>query len=127
MKYFEKLLISLAVAMPVVAHAGVVATTAHSRANCVGFNESITWYLGHSFWWRVESHHFLTVNSARPEHVLNTGKSYTWRAAAYHPTESYTGHWYVRGYHYYYPYGNEVLDVTTGATDCNIYDGWWDH
>ncbi|WP_157698153.1 hypothetical protein [Legionella clemsonensis] len=34
----------------VTAHAGINATTAHSRANCVN-NESITWWLGHSYDW----------------------------------------------------------------------------
>jgi hypothetical protein len=111
-------------------YAGVAAPTAHSRANCGGFNESITWQLGHSYWWRVESHHFLSIGDARPNHVINTGKNMTWRAAAYHATEGYStrgDRWYVAGYHFYYPNGREVLDVTTMAIDCSIYDGWWDH
>ena len=46
-------LIIFAFWLPMVAHAGIASATAHSRANCLGFNESVTWYLGHSFWWRV--------------------------------------------------------------------------
>lgn len=111
-------------------NSGVVAPTAHSRANCAGFNESVTWHLGHSYWWRVESHHFLSIRNARPHHVVNTGANLTWRAAAYHANEAYSSrgdHWYVAGYHFYYPNGREILDATTKALDCNIYDGWWDH
>lgn len=111
-------------------YAGIIAPTAHSRANCAGFNESITWQLGHSYWWRVESHHYFSIGDSRPHHILNTGTNLTWRAAAYHPTEAYSSrgdHWYVAGYHFYYPNGREVLDVTTMAVDCSIYDGWWDY
>ena len=112
------------------AHPGVVAPTAHSRANCGGFNESITWHLGHSYWWRVESHHFLSLSDRRPHHIINTGKIFTWRAAAYHPSEAYSSrgdHWYVAGYHFIYPNGREVLDATTMAVDCGLDGGWWDH
>lgn len=35
-----------------VANAGLAATTVHSRANCIN-NESITWWLGHAYDWRV--------------------------------------------------------------------------
>lgn len=112
------------------AHSGVIAPTAHSRANCAGFNESVTWQYNHSFWWRVESHHFLSLGDIRPHHILNTGTNLTWRAAAYHATEAYSSrgdHWYVSGYHFFYPSGREMLDVITMATDCNIYDGWWEY
>jgi hypothetical protein len=39
-----------------IAHAGLAATTVHSRANCSN-NESITWWLGHPYDWRVVSIH----------------------------------------------------------------------
>lgn len=115
-----------------VSHAGVAATTAHSRANCGGFNESITWYLGHYFDWRVESHHFLSIKHTTPAHVINTGKMHTWRAAAYHPNEAYSSRgdsWYVAGYHFWYPSNSkkERLDTTTMAVDCGLDSGWWDH
>ena len=60
----------------------------------------------------------------------NTGKNFTWRAAAYHATEGYSSrgdHWYVAGYHFFYPNGREVLDATTMAVDCGLDGGWWDH
>lgn len=110
-------------------NAGIAAPTAHSRANCFGFNESITWHLGHSYQWRVESHHY-PKGWTRPVHILNTGTQYTWRAAAYHATEAYSSRgdeWFVQGYHFYYPRDKERLDVMTSASDCNIYDGWWDY
>jgi hypothetical protein len=116
--------------VPMACYSGISAPTAHSRANCNGYNESVTWQLNHSYFWRVESHHFPTVTSSLPAHILNTGKFFTWRAVAYHPTEAYSSRgdkWYVKGYHFYYPNGKEVLDVVTTATDCSIYDGWWDY
>jgi hypothetical protein len=126
----KKMLYAALLFVPLSSYAGVITPTAHSRANCFGFNESVTWHLGHSYDWRVESHHFLSIGDRRPHHILNTGKNFTWRAAAYHATEAYSSrgdHWYVAGYHFYYPNGREVLDTTTMATDCSIYDGWWDH
>ena len=130
MKCLGKISACVLLSATVTAYAGVVAPTAHSRANCAGFNESITWYLGGSYWWRVESHHFRKVGDARPVHILNTGKNLTWRAAAYHTNEAYSSRgdkWYVAGYHFFYPNGREILDTTTMAVDCSIYDGWWDH
>ncbi len=109
-------------------YAGIAAPTAHSRANCFGNNESITWHLGHSYWWRVESHHY-PDGWTRPAHIINTGKNYTWRAAAVHWREGYSTRgdkWYVNGYHFFYPNGKERLDTMTGTNDCSIYDGWWD-
>ena len=114
-------------------HAGVWAPTKHSRANCGGFNESVTWHLNHDYWWRVESHHFLSITSPRPVHILNSGKAHTWRSIAYHATEGYSSRgdkWYVVGYHFYYPDGpnrKERLDGTTMATDCGMDGGWWDN
>jgi hypothetical protein len=130
MNYPAKIISCISLFLAFTVHAGVVAPTAHSRANCGGFNESVTWQAFHSYWWRVESHHFLSISEPWPHHVLNTGKNLTWRAAAYHAQEGYSSrgdHWYVVGYHFYYPNGRQVLDTTTMATDCSVYDGWWDH
>ena len=104
------------------ANAGLWGTTAHSRANCVN-NESITWYAGHSFNWRVVSFH--NINGGY--HYIDTGMGYTWRQAAVHWNESYPGgKYFVSGFHYYEDRGRQVLDVNTTASDCSIYDGWWD-
>jgi hypothetical protein len=130
MKFMSKIIGCSLLSITVSAYAGFAAPTAHSRANCGGFNESVTWEFATYYWWRVESHHFLSISDLRPHHILNTGTNLTWRAAAYHSTEGYSSrgdHWYVSGYHFYYPNGREILDVVTMATDCDIYDGWWDH
>ena len=108
------------------AYAGIMAPTAHSRANC-GNNESITWHLGHSYWYRVISFHY-PIKGKNINHVEDTGKAFTWRSAAVHWGESFPGgQYFVQGFHYYYPWGEERLDVMTSASDCNIYDGWWDY
>lgn len=109
------------------AHAGIWGTTAHSRANCFGFNESITWNAHEFHWWRVESVHF---HKNGTNHKINTGMNWTWRAAAFH-TGEWEGpsgnNWRVQGYHFYRNNnGREVYDVYTEAVDCSIYDGWWD-
>ena len=113
--------------------AGIYSETFHSRANCVGFNESISWELGKSHWWRVESFHYASKTDTVPSHIIATEKALTWRSAAYHATESYSTHgdnWFVRGYHFSFPFGPnglEWLQAYTTASGCNIYDGWWDH
>lgn len=128
MKYIGKVTGCALFSIVVTAQAGVWGPTAHSRANCAGFNESITWHAGHSYYWRVESHHFPS-GWDHPAHILNTGTQNTWRAAAYHATEAYSSRgdkWWVNGFHFYYPNGKELLDVMTSVGDCSIYDGWWD-
>lgn len=113
--------------------AGVNGTTAHSRANC-GNNESITWWLFHSFPWKVVSFHYPEANDRSRYHVIDTGYTNTWRQAAVHWGEAGTsrwpiGRWYVYAYHYVWDpiYNREVFDTNTEAVDCNIYDGWWDY
>lgn len=120
------LLLSLAMAEG--SHAGIRAPTAHSRANCVN-NESITWYLHHSHWWRVVSFHNYDLNNPKKGyHHIDTGMSKTWRQAGVHWGESRPGGTYfVSGFHYFLHNGKEILDVTTKASNCNIYDGWWDY
>lgn len=110
------------------AHAGFATNTAHSRANCFGFNESVTWNGMVNHWWRVESVH---INNHSPgRHIINTGMNFNWRAAAFH-TREWEGangdNWHVQGYHFFRDdNGREVYDVFTDAFDCSQYDGWWD-
>ncbi len=59
------------------AYPGIVAPTAHRRANSGGFNESITWHLAHSYWWRVESHHFLSLSPVKPAFFFEGGTIYS--------------------------------------------------
>lgn len=129
----KKLILGCILAAPIV-HAGFNGNTAHSRANCGGFNESITWNALASHWWEVHSLHYLSLHETYPDHIIKDLSRYTWRSAAYHAKEGYSSRgdeWYVIGYHFYVPNDNpnkykKQLDRTTGATDCNIYDGWWD-
>lgn len=115
------------------ANAGFWGNTAHSRANCAGFNESVTWNAHASHYWRVESHHYNNPEPKPPVHILNSGMNLTWRAYAGHITEAYStrgDNWRVAGYHFFMPNDTpnerERIDVITNAADCDIYDGWWD-
>lgn len=119
--------IALAI-LPLAVQAGINLPTAHSRANCVN-NESITWWLGHARDWRVVSFHNYDKNNPKAGyHYIDTGMGHTWRQAAVHWGESTpAGRYQVTGFHYFRERGYEILDLNTVATDCNIYDGWWDY
>jgi hypothetical protein len=108
------------------AHAGLVGLTWHSRANC-GNNESISW---DARWERT----YITLSQhVHPEygiaHEIITQLEDTIRSAAVHWGEAFPGNsWQVFGTHW-------MIDEDTGlekrigetyATDCSIYDGWWD-
>lgn len=127
MKYINILIGISLLAISTSSYCGLWATTIHSRANC-GNNESITWWRNHSFDWRIISFH--NYDKDRPSkgyHYVDTKMVYTWRAAAVCWGESGPkGTYFVKGFHYYLDRGHEVLDNTTEASDCNIYDGWWD-
>lgn len=107
-------------------YAGWVANTCHSRANCAMNNESITWHYKQPHWWQVVSTHTKRGNF----HAVDTGMNFTWRAAAIHtlepPIES--NPWFVEGFHFYQECQTcpRVYDWYTSASDCSIYDGWWD-
>jgi uncharacterized protein YaiE (UPF0345 family) len=113
-------------------HAGFWANTAHSRANCKGFNESITWNWNEYHWWEVKSIHFKQSGNGPDTHEVMSWMAYTWRAAAYDfwrdPAGPMANQYHVQGYHYYMAYnGSYVYDVYTDADGCNLYyDGWWD-
>ncbi|MCC5791690.1 MAG: hypothetical protein JJT82_03665 [Legionellaceae bacterium] len=110
--------------------AGLYALTHHSRANCFGFNETISWWAFHSFFARVISEHYphgKDVPNSEVHHTIDTDKQYRYRHPAYHATEAYVGSTYrVRGYHYMYINGNPSLVQVDNVIDCSIYDGWWD-
>lgn len=95
-----------------VTFAGVWATTAHSRANCIN-NESITWWLGHAYDWRVVSIH--NENITKTAHHIDTGYAVTWRQAAVHWNEAPLGfkNWSVSGHHFLSDYagGSFPFDV----------------
>lgn len=114
---------SLLLSMPI--YAGFKEFTMHSRANCGGFNESISWHFNHSYNLLTYSLH--TNPKVKYSCRFNSGGwDTTWRSAACHFAEGYGG-WHVDGYHYTRDdRGNERLLKVTSVDDCAIYDGWWD-
>ena len=110
-----------------IVHAGWNGNTAHSRANCLSFNESVTWNWEAYHWWEVRSVHYPTAGRTGVEHSVTYWMDYTWRAAAYDNTDAFQGFWFVQGYHFYLDdYGRKIYDAYTEANDCREYDGWWD-
>lgn len=111
-------------------NAGFYGLTHHSRSNCAGFNESVTWWAFHSFLARVNSYHYPHGKSKPNDtanHVIKLSKTYEFRHAAYHVNEAYEDDDYsVVGEHYMYVNGKEQMAAITFAKDCSIYDGWWD-
>lgn len=110
-----------------IAYSGINGTTAHSRANCIN-NESITWWLGHAYDWRVVSIH--TDKNTGNSHHIDTGYAHTWRQAAVHWREAplSKNNWSVSGHHFLLDYtGGRFPFESTYVDDCSIYDGWWDY
>jgi hypothetical protein len=102
-------------------YAGLFNTTVHSRANCLN-NESITWWAGHPYDWRVVSiHNRLSVSQT---HVIDTGFQFKDRVAAVHWGEGTQGGYEVWGYHYLFPVYKIVPFDTTHTTSCDIIEGW---
>lgn len=88
-----------------------------SRANCVN-NESITWdWPGNNRWLWTNSSHY--KNGWQP--TIRTGWEYTWRSAAVHWNEGYSGGWYVVGQHYQWlpGYGEHQFGQTF-TQNCNL-------
>ena len=119
-----RLIILLLLLASSTANAGVNALTIHSRANCLGFNESITWHKGHLYQLETYSEHYL--DGSFPAHTVEAPLALTWRSAAMHIGEGFINQWSVRGRHFMnYNHQSIWLGLTT-ATGCNPYDGWWD-
>lgn len=123
MKKITLALLMLSIAVSGSLYAGIHALTHHSRANC-GNNESISWHLGHSYWFWVTSFH---IKKKEDHQATNSDHwEYTWRAAAVHWGEG-TGGWSVQGTHWMKDdYGNPVIAADEYVKNCSIYDGWWD-
>ena len=103
--------------------AGFKELTIHSRANC-GNNESISWHAGHSYNLLTVSDH---LKDNRLIHSLSSGWENTWRSANVHWGEAGPGSgWYVQAGHYQRIGRSEHRLGFTTASDCSIYDGWWD-
>lgn len=124
----------LSVVLSQAAFPGVVKLTHHSRGNCIN-NESISWHLGHRYWFWINSEHFNERTMDRLHYDL-TNWQYTWRAAAVcwgegnkrTPGETIPI-WTVHGTHWMrenpqtFPY----MVAEEWVDDCSGYDGWWDH
>lgn len=130
MMYFGKIIVIPLSIFTFSAHAGFHGFTMHSRANCAGFNESISWEFNKYRYLQTFSQHNDTAGKAHWSCNLNTGWQYTWRSAAYHYKEGYSSNgdrWHVEGQHWgLNAYNEPVRYDLTSADDCNIYDGWWD-
>jgi len=123
-----KILTGLLVLLAVLGHsfAGVKLLTHHSRANCLGFNETVSWHAGHHYWFWVNSRH--RFKNGKLDHQTILGWINTWRAANYHWPEGSSGGWTVEGHHWM---RNSQASMPYQVTqefvaDCSIYDGWWD-
>ena len=123
----KKILLPLLLLIPISSHAGFWEFTMHSRANCVGFNESISWHFKHEYWLLTNSYH----SNPKAAYTCNFWSApnfeVTSRSAALHFAEGYGG-WHVIGSHWTTPDRGRTsqLMAKTDAIDCNIYDGWWD-
>jgi len=110
------------------ANAGLKILTHHSRANCAGFNESVSWEFNNSWWLWVNSEHINSMTGA-VIHTLSSGWQLTWRNAMYHyPEPPWGWSWRVHGTHYMLmSNGQPFVAAEEDVSDCSIYDGWWDH
>ena len=127
MKIKKKIVCSVLIALAANAYAGWNGNTAHSRANCVGFNESVTWNWQEYHWWEVRSVHMPTAGQRGVPHSVTDWMKYTWRSAAFDNADNFQGFWMSQGYHFFMDdYGRKIYDAYTEATDCKQYDGWWD-
>ncbi len=126
--FMKYLLLVTLIVISFSATAGLNGLTHHSRANCIN-NESVSWDATRSWPLLVVSEH--DVTGTLDWHEIRTGAELTetWRSAAVHWGEgAATGtKWLVRGWHYSLDEdGLCVLLEYTEASDCSIYDGWWD-
>jgi hypothetical protein len=131
MKCLKKVVGVGLLAVSISANAGFYGNTAHSRGNCAGFNESITWNWSEYHWWKVDSMHWHQKGHGQGDHKVTAFMAYTWRSAAFDfmkdPSDQYPDQYRVEGYHFYMDYNGKVIyDVHTQSTDCGGYDGWWD-
>ena len=121
MKYLGKIAGLSLLAITINCHSGINKTTVHSRANCLN-NESITWWLGHPYLWRVVSVHKSPWGSM---HEDSAGYDYNDRVAVVHWLEGLVSDpWQVWGYHYFYDYSQYIPFDSTYATDCQFIEGW---
>lgn len=121
MKYVLKFTLPILVFSATLSYAGLNKTTVHSRANCLN-NESITWWKGHPYNWKVVSiHKHVPTNQV---HLIDTGFNYKDRVAAICWGEGVHSGFQVWGYHYLLEYSKTIPFDTTYADGCSIIEGW---
>lgn len=121
MEYVVRILVCCFLLSSITAQAGLRNTTVHSRANCLN-NESITWWNGHPYDWKVVSiHKHVPTNQI---HKIDTGFQYKDRVAAICWGEGVHSGFVVWGYHFLRGHHDTVPFDTTYADSCNIIEGW---
>ena len=92
--------------------------TFFSRANCAN-NESISWdWPGNSYWLWTYGYHY---RGGKWEPTISTGWENTYRSAAIHWGEGFSGGAYVVGDHYMWISGYGTLYLGRTQTDnCNL-------
>lgn len=119
----RRLLTIALISICLTAKAGLHERTIHSRANCFGNNESITWHAGHSYRLKTYSAH---IDMFSNMHEIKDNWRTTWRSAAVHWDEAYVGDSYtVIGNHWINEGGKPRKLGETVSRDCSGYDGWW--
>lgn len=107
-------------------YAGFNGLTVHSRANCGGINETISWDLLQPKLFQTQGEH-IKANNYNDKHSMRSEEELTRRSAVIHWTESYKpGVYIVAGVHKITFQDGNFIYAHTSASDCNLYDGWWD-
>lgn len=122
-------------------YAAMKGLTHHSRANCLGINETISWDGTSRHKLAIVSKHFKSEQITGGDLIhINTDPASriydydsfinTWRAAIVHVGEARgKTKWRVEGVHYVYyinmfnQYNYDIYSTTT--IDCDLYNGWW--
>lgn len=109
--------------------AGFHNLTHHSRANCGGVNETISWQFNYVYPMCISSIHTKVVNKNHIiHHYEHSFWLMTWRAAIVHWPEALKETWEVEGRHWMLTENNMPYLVKREIVkDCSIYDGWWDN
>lgn len=94
--FFVSALASIAVLLGTFSKDAAAALSMISRANCFGFNESVSWDPLHSYYLWTTSYHY---HNGTIVHITDTGWQHTWRSYAGHAIEGWGG-WSVSGNHW---------------------------
>lgn len=113
-------------AIPV--HAAINGFSVHSRANCLGFNESISWDATHIWLLATTSYHE-NNDDHRKSHEMRDDARWTKWSNAFHSNESYNprGPYMVTGNHWrHYTDNTFHKEGWERVSNCSIYNGWWE-